>query len=104
MVVAKPQSVPRIEIELIDDPAEMAESQREAEQFKRNWEWLKANASEIYPRYRGKYICVAEQEVFASDDPEEAWQLAESAHPDDEGVFSLYLPLKRAPHLHANQW
>lgn len=105
MVVPKPVQlgVTSIEYEENIGPVELAEMERQDAQFKLDSDWLKEHASEVYPKYRGKYICVAGQEVFASDNPDEAWALAEAAHPDDEGVFSMYLPIRRALHTHAHQ-
>ncbi len=103
MVVPKPRQLGVTSIEIVTDPDEIAAARKQDAQFKLNSDWLKEHASEVYSKYRGKYICVAGQEVFASDDPEEAWEMAEAAHPDDEGVFSEYLPLKRTLHTHAHQ-
>jgi hypothetical protein len=105
MVVAKPVKlgVTSIEYEEVTDPVELAEMQRQDAQFKLNSDWLKEHASDVYSKYRGKYICIAGQEVFAADVPEDAWVMAEAAHPNDEGVFSMYLPARRTLHSHAHQ-
>ena len=53
--------------------------------FDRNAAWLRAHAAEVYPKYRGKCICIAGEELFVADTPEEAFALAKAAHPDDDG-------------------
>ena len=101
MVVPKPVKlgVTSIEYVKITDPVELAEMQRVNAQFKLNSDWLKEHASEVYPKYRGKYICIAGQELFAADLPEDAWAMAEKAHPDDEGIVEHYIPPTRAARI-----
>ena len=76
----------------ITDPAAVAHFQAQQARFARNAAWLQAHATEIYPRYRGKHICVAGAALFVGDTPAEAWALATAAHPDDDGRFLYYIP------------
>lgn len=85
------QRLPLI-IEEVTDPVEVAQAQAQGERFDRNAAWLQAHAADIYPRYRGKHICIAREELFVADTPEEAWALATAAHPDDDGRFLYYIP------------
>jgi len=77
------------------DPVEIANSQSRRRLFDRNAEWLQANARDVYRKYRGKFICISEEEVFEADTPEGALQAAELAHPDDLGRFLRYVPRER---------
>ena len=42
-----------ITMEIITDPAELAQTRTQREQFDRNAAWLHTHASEIYPKHRG---------------------------------------------------
>lgn len=99
MVVPKPVQLGVTSIEYETDPAVIAEIQRIDAQFKLNSDWLKEHATKVYSKYRGKYICIAGREVFASDNPDEAWLMAEAAHPDDEGIVAHYIPPTRAARI-----
>jgi hypothetical protein len=87
-------------------PAELAADRERWERYERNRAWLKAHADEIYPRNRGKFICIAAQEPFVADSGHEAIALAEAAHPEDDGRYLHYIPRHdiRAPRIYANQW
>jgi hypothetical protein len=101
MVVAKPVKlgVTSIEYEIVTDPVQRAAKALQEAQFTLNSNWLKEHSSEVFAKYRGKFICIAGQEVFAADLPEDAWAMAEAAHPEDEGVVSHFIPLIRAPRI-----
>lgn len=87
-----------ISIEVIDDPAVAAEIARRKELFERNWAWLEANATEVYS-HRGKFICIAGQELFVGDSVEE---VLHAAHPNDDGRFTRYIPSQRGPRVYAS--
>jgi hypothetical protein len=89
-------------MEVLTDPAELARSRARRKQFDRNAAWLQAHASEVYARNRGKCICIAGQELFVADSPQEALALGNAAHPDDEGSFVQYIPLERVPRIYAD--
>src|SRR5262249_8535466 len=72
-----------IVIEEVTDPVELAKARAQDERFDRNWEWFKAHAPEIYRTHRGKILCVAGQELFVGDTPEEVLARARAAHPED---------------------
>lgn len=84
-----------IVMEEIDDPVEVSKARIRREMFDRNFEWLASHASEIYEKHRGKHICVAGEEVFAGDTPEQAVALASTAHPNDQGSFVQYIPREK---------
>src|SRR5438552_19098117 len=79
---------PPIVIEEVADPVELAKAREQDERFKKNWEWFKTQASEVYRLHRGKCVMIAGQELFVGDTPEEASALARAAHPEDNGRFS----------------
>jgi hypothetical protein len=94
---------PIIEIEEVEasDPNEVVKARRRREQFDRNIAWLHAHGQGIYPRHRGKVICVAGQELFVADTAKEAVARAAAAHPDDEGRFTRYIPKVKANRIYA---
>ena len=92
---------PAFQIEVVDDPAEIAAARHQREQFDRNSQWLQANIAEIYRNHRGQYICIAGQEVFAADSAQEALAGAKAAHPDDHGWFTRFVPLEKLARIYA---
>src|ERR671930_433565 len=89
-------------IEEVTDPVELAKAQAQWERCDRNTAWLQAHASEIYPRYRGKCICIAGEELFVADTPEEVLALATAAHPEDDGRFLRYIPREKLDRIYAH--
>src|SRR2546425_2309852 len=85
-----------IVMEEVTDPDELAKARARRERFDRNFDWFQAHATEIFKRYLGKCIVIAGEELFAADTPEEAWSLAETTHPEDEGSFIHYIPKDNA--------
>jgi hypothetical protein len=92
-----------IVMEPVIDPEELARARARRERFDRNAAWLQAHAAEIYPRYRGKCICIAGEELFVADTPEDVLAQATAAHPDDDGRFLRYIPRERVARIYANQ-
>ena len=95
-------SPPAIVMEEVTDPLELAKARAQRKRFDRNAAWLQAHATHVYTRYRGKCICVAGEEVFAADTPEEALALAVAAHPEDDGRFLRYIPREKLARIYAN--
>lgn len=96
------QQVPKVIMEEVTDPEELAKARVRRERFDRNWAWFQAHASEVYARYRGKCICIAGEELFATDAPEEAIALATTAHPEDDGWFVHYIPREKVARIYAH--
>jgi hypothetical protein len=94
---------PPIIMEEITDPAELARTRAQWERSDRNAAWLQAHAGEIYPRYRGKCICIAGEELFVADTPAQVLALARAAHPEDDGYFLHYIPREKAARIYADQ-
>src|SRR5713101_8700180 len=102
--IAMADNRPPIVMEEVTDPVELAKAQAQWERCDRNTAWLQAHASEIYTRYRGKCICIAGEELFVADTPEEVLALAKAAHPEDDGFFLHYIPREKVARIYANQW
>ena len=92
-----------IVMEQVTDPEELAKAKRQDERFERNWAWFKAHAAEIYERHRGKCLCIAGQELFVADTPQEALAQAKAAHPEDNGFFTRYIPKEKAYRIYAHR-
>jgi hypothetical protein len=91
-----------ITIELVNDPERLEQARPRWQQFDTNWLWFKDRAPEVYRTHRGKHVCVAGQELFVADTAEEALRLARSSHPEDQGFFTLYIPLELVPRVYAH--
>lgn len=108
MVIAKPEhgwtTENKLEITVRDDlsPEELSEIREAHERCQRNWDWLEANAKEVYS-HRGKYICIAGQELFVGDDVLEVLARARAAHPKDTGMFTRIIPKERGPRIYAHR-
>jgi len=89
-------------MEDVIDPEALAKARAQRKRFDRNAAWLQAHASEVYPRYRGKCICIAGEELFVADTPEEAMALASAAHPEDDGSFVHYIPRDKVARIYAH--
>ena len=95
---------PEMTIEIVTDPVELAKARAQHERFDRNAAWLQAHAHDVYPKCRGKYMCIAGEQLFIGNTPHEALDLGRAAHPDDNGAFVRYIPLDNLPRIYANQW
>ncbi len=91
---------PPIIMEEVTDPSELERARAQDARFTRNWAWFEAHAAEIYTAYRGKYLCIASEELFVADTPEEAL----AAHPHDDGRFTRLIPRERLARTYADQW
>jgi hypothetical protein len=82
------------------DAIENEKARARLARFDKNWDWLEANASEVY-RHRGKNICVAGQQLFVGDSAEQVIAQARAAHPEDDAPFFQYVPKERLPRIYA---
>ncbi len=89
-------------VEEVTDPGELAASQLQRARFKQNWDWFTLRAVNIYRQHRGKYLCVAGQELFVGDTPDEAIYAAKAAHPADDGRFTRFVPQDMAFRIYEN--
>jgi hypothetical protein len=88
----------------VTDPAELAAARERRAYFDRNAAWLQSHAAEVYPNNRGKFICIAGEELFVADTPEQVFAIATTAHPDDQGPFVHYIPKEKIPRIYAHPW
>ncbi len=93
---------PKMVVEEITDPILVAKRQAQDERARRNSDWLASHWADLLPAVRGKYVAVAGQEAFVADTPEEAWDLAMAAHPEDDGAIEQYVRSERGPRIYAN--
>jgi hypothetical protein len=93
-----------IVMELVTDPGELAKARAQRDRFDRNSAWLQAHANQVYAQHRGKCVCVAGEELFVADSPEQAVALAKAAYPKDDGSFVRYIPKENVPRIYANRW
>jgi len=91
-----------ITMEEVTDPEELANIHARRARFERNAAWLQAHASEVYTHHRGQCICIAGEELFVADTPEEVLALAKAAHPEDDGFFLHYIPREKLARIYAN--
>ncbi len=91
-----------IVMEEVTDPQSVAETWARRERFDRNSAWLQTHVKEVYTRYRGKCICIAAEELFVADTPEEVLALARAAHPEDDGsILIRYIPGEKMARIYA---
>jgi prepilin-type processing-associated H-X9-DG protein len=93
----------QVVIEDVTDPAEIAAARAQRERSDRNAAFLDGHAKEVYTRHRGRCVCVAGEELFVADTPEEAMALAKSAHPEDDGSFMRYIPREKLARIYAHR-
>ena len=90
-------------MEEMTDATELAAAQRQRERFDRNFAWFQAHAQEIYPHHRGKCVCIAGEEPFVADTPEQAMALGKAAHAEDDGSFVQYIPREHFARIYAHR-
>jgi hypothetical protein len=99
-------SLPPIQVvmEEVTDPEEIAEARAQHERYERNFAWLNAHFQEVYTQHRGKFICVAGEELFVAATSEEAIAKAKAAHPEDDGRLIRYIYPKKIARIYATKW
>lgn len=74
------------------DPATEARLKDAFARHARNFDWYQAHAPEICDRHRGKFIRVADGQVFAGDDLRELDARVRAACPDGwDAAFRMYV-------------
>ena len=79
----------------VTEPEENAKIKAQRERFRKNSDWLKAHVPQVYARHRGKFICVAGQELFVADTAPQTVAAARKAHPEDDGLLLRYIPREK---------
>ena len=97
------QMPPVLMYEEVLSPDELARARSLRATFQKNMAWASANAVEINRTCRGKFICVAGEQLFAADSPKQAHALAVAAHPaEDAATYSCFVPTTDRPKIYAN--
>jgi hypothetical protein len=85
----------------VTEPEENAKAKAQRERFRKNSDWLQAHVPEVYARHRGKFICVAGQELFIADAALDVVAAARKAHPEDDGLLFRYIPREKVERIYA---
>ncbi len=93
-----------IVLEEVTDPAQLTDALARRRRLERNWAWFEAHAAEIYAHHRGKCICISGEELFVADTAEEVLAQASTAHPEDDGRFTRYIPRERMARIYVAPW
>jgi hypothetical protein len=89
MIVVKSSQLVMAEV---TEPEENAKIKAQRERFRKNSDWLQTHVPQVYAQHRGKFICVAGQELFVADTAPEVVATARKAHaihPARKGGASL---------------
>ena len=89
--------------EEVTDPEELKRARAQRQHFDRNAAWFQRHTAELFERYHGQCVCIAGEEAFAADTPQQALALATQAHPDDDGRFVDYIPRERLMRISAHR-
>jgi hypothetical protein len=87
----------------VRDATALAQARAQRSRFDRNAAWLQAHAAQVYGQNRGRCICIAGEELFVADTPEEAVRIATARHPDDDGWFVRYIPREKVARVYADR-
>jgi hypothetical protein len=88
----------------VTDSEENAKIEAQRERFRKNSDWLQAHIPQVYAQHRGKFICVAGQELFVADTAPEVVAMARKAHPEDDGLLLRYIPREKMERIYAHTW
>jgi hypothetical protein len=95
---------PKVTIEEVTDPVEIARHRVVDEHFRRNADWLETHWADVLPEAHGRFLAVAGQEAFIADTGAEAEARAKAAHPEDEGILTRYVFPPGGPRIYAHRW
>ena len=95
---------PKVTIEEVTDPVEIARHELCQEKFRRNRDWLEKHWGNVLPQAQGRFLAVAGQEAFIADSLDEVLAMARAAHPDDEGLLAQYVFPPGGPRIYGNPW
>jgi hypothetical protein len=93
----------QVTMEEVTDPARIAQARAQRQRFDRNWAWFEARAADIYQQHRGRFLAVAGQELFVGDTVQGVLAQARAVHPEDDGLFTRYIPRERMLRIYAHQ-
>ena len=90
-------------MEEVTDPEEFTNIRARRARYERNAAWLQVHATEVYTYYRGKCVCIAGEELFVADTPEEILALATAAHPEDDRRFLHYISREKVARIYTHE-
>lgn len=88
-------------VEEVTDLDEIARSESQHAQFRRNAEWLESYWKDVTPQAFGKFIAVAGQEAHIAETSTEGYTWASAAHPQDHGPLVEYVLPPNGPRIYA---
>jgi hypothetical protein len=94
---------PKLVLEEVTDPQEVARSLAADEQARRNGDWLQAHWPDLVGQAHGQFVAVAGQQAYVAETMEAASALARAAHPEDRGVLVRSVGRIRGPRIYANR-
>ena len=94
---------PQTIVEVMTDPGEIARTESQHAQFRRNADWLESHWSQVTPQAFGKFVAVAAQEAFIADTSADAYAWARAAHPEDHGPLVEYVLPPNGPRVYENR-
>jgi hypothetical protein len=97
MILAK--STPLLMTE-VTDPKGVTRIKAQRARLRKNADWLQAHVAQVYAQHRGKYICVAAQELFVAETAPEVVAMARNAHPEDDGLLLRYIPREKLERIY----
>jgi hypothetical protein len=95
---------PELVMTEVTEPEENANIKAQRERFRKNSDWLQVHVPQVYAQHRGKFICVAGQELFIADTAPEVVAMARKAHPEDDGPLLRYIPREKMERVYAHTW
>ncbi len=80
---------PKVIVEVEVSEQERAANILAQKQFHLNMQWWNERVAELEPLHRGRFVCVAAQELFVGDNAKEVIDRATAAHPNLGGFVSF---------------
>ena len=81
-------------LKLIESRKATAEEQMRGEIVQKDFEWMADHSTEISQKYRGKYLAVVNDEIFAGETKDEVVKLLRERYPNRR-PFVKYIPYKK---------
>lgn len=86
----------------VTEPDENAKAMAQRQRFRKNSDWLQAHVPQVYTQHRGKFICVAGEQLFVADTAAEVIAATRRAHPEDDGLLFRYVPREKMERIYAD--